>query len=181
MAISTIALDDVINAAEAARDLEIAGSSSGVAGQTVTVNFNGASYSGSVGPDGSWSVTVPEAALLPAVLPDADYEVTADVTASDGNAAPQATRTLTVHQTIPMLAINAIAGDDMLNGFEATQGISIFGTSAGASGRNVLITFDGAEYAAIVGDDGAWSAAISLPTRSQPQRCLMASTKSWPI
>ena len=90
LAINAIAGDDILNATEARQALAIGGTSNGVVGQPITVTFNGAHYSGLVGMDGSWSVTVPIAALVGTVLPDGTYEVTADTTDQDGNAVPQA-------------------------------------------------------------------------------------------
>ncbi|MDA9405693.1 Ig-like domain-containing protein, partial [Bradyrhizobium sp. CCBAU 45384] len=62
IAINTIAVDDVINAAESHSALTISGTSSGVeAGQTVTVSLNGHDYSATVLANGTWSTSVAQA------------------------------------------------------------------------------------------------------------------------
>ncbi|MGS6414863.1 Ig-like domain-containing protein, partial [Enterobacter rongchengensis] len=61
--ISTIAGDDVLNAAEAKSDLTESGTSTAEAGQTVTVSLNGKDYTTTVGADGSWTLNVPAADL----------------------------------------------------------------------------------------------------------------------
>lgn len=59
LTINTIASDDILNATEAGSPLIISGTSTAETGQTVTVTLNGATYSGNVQADGSWSVSVP--------------------------------------------------------------------------------------------------------------------------
>ncbi|MCG5047062.1 Ig-like domain-containing protein, partial [Enterobacteriaceae bacterium 155047] len=61
--LSTLAGDDILNAAEAQADLTINGTSTAEAGQTVTVTLNGKNYSATVGADGSWTLDVPAADL----------------------------------------------------------------------------------------------------------------------
>ncbi|MCV4871565.1 Ig-like domain-containing protein, partial [Escherichia coli] len=63
LTINTIASDDILNATEAGSPLTISGTSTAETGQTVTVTLNGATYSGNVQADGSWSVSVPPSAL----------------------------------------------------------------------------------------------------------------------
>ncbi|MWL81006.1 Ig-like domain-containing protein, partial [Escherichia coli] len=62
LTINTIASDDILNATEAGSPLTISGTSTAETGQTVTVTLNGATYSGNVQADGSWSVSVPTSA-----------------------------------------------------------------------------------------------------------------------
>jgi hypothetical protein len=83
-------------------------SRTGAVGQTVTVGLNGTQYTGTIASDGSRSVTVLPSALLTSVLPDGSYTVTADVSDQYGNAAQEATQSLSVHET----------GETFVNGFE---------------------------------------------------------------
>lgn len=162
VAINAINGNDVLNAAEAASGLTVTGTSGNVVGQVVTLALNGANYAGQVGGDGTWSITVPAAALAPSVLSDGSYVVTADVTAPGGAAAPTAQRTLVVHETLPTLAINPIDGNDVLNASEAQQQLIIGGVSTGAVGRTVTVALDGQTYRGQIGSDGTWS--VSVPS-----------------
>jgi serralysin len=101
IAIHPIDGDDVLNATDTQSPLTIDGITTGAAGQTLTVTFNGSTYTTAVANDGTWSVVVPQTAITPAALPDGTYTVKADVTDSNGNPAPEATETLTVDQTLP--------------------------------------------------------------------------------
>jgi Bacterial Ig-like domain len=99
----------VLNAAEAQQPLIITGTSTEVVGQTVTVGLNGEQYTGTVAGDGTWSVTVPQPALLGSALPDGTYTVTADVSDGYGNAAQEATQSLTVHELGSVIFSSAVA------------------------------------------------------------------------
>ncbi|MGC0136473.1 Ig-like domain-containing protein, partial [Enterobacter hormaechei] len=61
--INTISGDNMLNAAEAAQDLTLSGTSTVEAGQTVTVTFNGNQYTAQVQANGSWTLDVPAADL----------------------------------------------------------------------------------------------------------------------
>lgn len=61
--INTISGDNMLNAAEAAQDLTLSGTSTAEAGQTVTVTFNGNQYTAQVQANGSWTLDVPAADL----------------------------------------------------------------------------------------------------------------------
>ena len=131
--INTLSGDDVINAVEKGETLVVSGSTSGVeAGQTVTVTFGGKNYTTTVEANGSWTVNVPPADL--AALPDGAGNVQANVSNINGNNA-QADRAYSVDATAPLVAINTIANDDILNVSEAGAGITISGTTTAQAGR----------------------------------------------
>ncbi|GHK87493.1 hypothetical protein ECZU17_34300 [Escherichia coli] len=113
--INTIAGDDILNAAEAGAALTITGSSTAEAGQTVTVTLNGANYTGTVQTDGSWSISVPPADL--SALTASNYTVSAAVSDKVGNPA-SVNHNLTVDTSVPVVTINTVAGDDVINATE---------------------------------------------------------------
>ncbi|EPO2651121.1 Ig-like domain-containing protein, partial [Escherichia coli] len=115
------------------------GSTSGVeAGQTVTVTLNGVNYSGNVQADGSWSVSVPTGDL--ANLTVSPYTVSAAVSDKAGNPA-SATHNLTVDLVAPVVTINTVAGDDIINSTEHGQAQIISGSATGATtGNTVSVT-----------------------------------------
>ncbi|EIJ2902512.1 Ig-like domain-containing protein [Escherichia coli] len=160
ISINTISGDDVINAAEKGADLTLSGSTSGVeAGQTVTVTFGGKTYTTTVAGDGSWTTTVPAADL--SALRDGDASVQASVSNVNGNTA-SATHAYSVDATAPMLTINTIATDDILNAAEAGNPLTISGSSTAEAGQTVTVTLNGVTYSGIVQADGSWS--VSVPT-----------------
>nr|WP_309476274.1 Ig-like domain-containing protein [Escherichia coli] len=158
--INTLSGDDVINAVEKGETLVVSGSTSGVeAGQTVTVTFGGKNYTTTVEANGSWTVNVPPADL--AALPDGAGNVQASVSNINGNSA-QADRAYSVDATAPLVTINTIASDDILNVSEAGAGITISGTSTAEAGQTVTVTLNGVNYSGNVQADGSWS--VSVPT-----------------
>ncbi|MDO1654689.1 Ig-like domain-containing protein, partial [Escherichia coli] len=102
----------------------ISGTSTAEAGQTVTVTLNGVNYSGNVQADGSWSVSVPTGDL--ANLTASPYTVSAAVSDKAGNPA-SATHNLTVDLVAPVVTINTVAGDDIINATEHGQAQIISG------------------------------------------------------
>ncbi|WP_139560521.1 Ig-like domain-containing protein, partial [Escherichia coli] len=128
--INTIATDDILNADEAGSALTISGTSTAEAGQTVTVTLNGVNYSGNVQADGSWSVSVPTGDL--ANLTASPYTVSAAVSDKAGNPA-SATHNLTVDLVAPVVTINTVAGDDIINATEHGQAQIISGSATGAT------------------------------------------------
>ncbi|MCP2233761.1 Ig-like domain-containing protein [Erwinia aphidicola] len=158
IAIDSVALDNVLNAAEKAADVTLSGTTQGVeAGQSVTINFANGTYHASVQADGSWSVIVPAADIRN--LKDGDTTVSVSVTNVAGNNA-SAVQDVTVDTAAPTLTINTIAGDNVLNGAEAGADVAIGGTSTAEAGQRVTLTLNGQTYTASVAADGTWSTAV---------------------
>ncbi|MBB8546167.1 Ig-like domain-containing protein [Escherichia coli] len=156
--INTLSGDDVINAVEKGETLVVSGSTSGVeAGQTVTVTFGGKNYTTTVEANGSWTVNVPPADL--AALPDGAGNVQASVSNINGNNA-QADRAYSVDATAPLVTINTIASDDILNVSEADAGIAISGTTTAQAGQTLTVTLNNNTYQTTVQADGTWSVNV---------------------
>ncbi len=160
ISIDTIAADDVINAAEKGADLMLSGSTSNVEeNQTVTVTFGGKSYTATVDADGNWTATVPSADL--AGLKDGDASVQVSVTNAHGNSA-SAGREYSVDATAPGVTIDTVAGDNVINGSEASAGVTVSGTTTAETGQTVTVTLGGNSYTAQVQPDGTWS--VNVPS-----------------
>ncbi|STQ11998.1 type 1 secretion target domain-containng protein [Enterobacter cloacae] len=160
ISIDTIAADDVINAAEKGADLVLSGSTSNVEeNQTVTVTFGGKSYTATVDADGNWTATVPSADL--AGLKDGDASVQVSVTNAHGNSA-SAGREYSVDATAPGVTIDTVAGDNVINGSEASAGVTVSGTTTAETGQTVTVTLGGNSYTAQVQPDGTWS--VNVPS-----------------
>ncbi|MRM10084.1 Ig-like domain-containing protein [Enterobacter cloacae subsp. dissolvens] len=156
--INTIALDDILNATEAQSDLAISGTSTAEAGQTVTVSLNGKDYTATVGSDGHWTLNVPAADL--AALSDGSVTVTASVSDKAGNPA-SVDHNLTVDMTVPVVTINTIAGDDVINVAEHAQAQIVSGSATGAApGDKVTVTIGGQTYTTVLDAAGNWSVGV---------------------
>ena len=156
--INTIATDDILNADEAGSALTISGTSTAEAGQTVTVTLNGVNYSGNVQADGSWSVSVPTGDL--ANLTASPYTVSAAVSDKAGNPA-SATHNLTVDLAAPVVTINTVAGDDIINATEHGQAHIISGSATGATtGNTVSVTIGTTTYTTVLDANGNWSIGV---------------------
>ena len=157
--INTLAADDVINATEKGEDLLLSGISNQPEGTSITVNLNGINYTATTGASGNWSVTVPASAV--SALGEAHYTVTASVTDSVGNSASTSHDVL-VDSSLPVVTINTLAGDNIVNAAEAAAGQTLTGkVTNAASGDTVTIILGGQTYTATVQDDLTWSLPLS--------------------
>ncbi|ORT33011.1 adhesin, partial [Escherichia coli] len=158
LTINTIASDDILNATEAGNPLTISGTSTAETGQTVTVTLNGATYTGNVQADGSWSVSVPTSAL--GALTASNYTVSATVNDKAGNPG-SASHNLAVDTTAPVLTINTVAGDDIINDAEHAQALVISGTSTGGEAGDVVsVVLNGKTYTTTLDASGNWSVGV---------------------
>ncbi|RIY38620.1 Ig-like domain-containing protein, partial [Neopusillimonas maritima] len=158
--VNDITSDNVINAAESGGDVTVSGSVGGDVqdGDTVTVTVNGQTYTTQVA-DGAWSVDVAGTDLA------ADTTVDVSVTTTDaaGNSATAtAEHTYSVDTEVSAtIAIDTIAGDDVINAAEAEANITVTGTVGGdvQDGDTVTVTVGANEYTVTV-EDGAWSVSV---------------------
>ena len=156
--INTISGDNMLNAAEAAQDLTLSGTSTAEAGQTVTVTFNGNQYSAQVQADGSWTLDVPAADL--AGITDGSAAVTATVSDKAGNPASAGSSVL-VDTTVPQITFNIVAGDDIVNIAEHSQALIVSGKVTGAQAGDVItVTLNGKDYTAMLDASGNWSVGV---------------------
>ncbi|PLR38983.1 Ig-like domain-containing protein [Chimaeribacter arupi] len=157
--IDTLAGDGTLTADEANAPLVISGTiTNGQVGAAVTVDLNGHLYQTTVtASDGSWSVTVPVADL--ALLGNTDYWVSATSTDLSGNQI-NGLNLLTVDLSAPVITLDPIAGDNIINAAEAAAGVAISGQSSEAGGT-VNLLLNGVTYHAAVNDEGQWQ--VTLP------------------
>ena len=157
--ISTLAADDVINATEKGQDLQLSGTSNQPEGTRITVTLNGIDYTAIADASGNWSVTVPATAV--GALGEAHYTVTANVTDSVGNSA-SASHDVLVDSSLPVVTINTLAGDNIVNAAEVAAGQTLTGkVTHAAPGDTVTIILGGQTYTATVQDDLTWSLPLS--------------------
>ncbi|MBZ6395095.1 MULTISPECIES: Ig-like domain-containing protein [Pantoea] len=153
--------DGFLNQQEAGNDLVISGSAVGVAaGQSVLVAFNGSTYSGVVGSNGFWSVTVPASDLTDIT----DGVQAVSVTAIDANNTllTDSAQLNVVVSNQPQITLNDSAlTDGILNRADASSDLAIGGsTGKAAAGQQVELELNGKTYSATVNPDGSWSLAL---------------------
>ncbi|MDP2527174.1 beta strand repeat-containing protein, partial [Maribacter dokdonensis] len=162
IAINVVAVDDIINATEDDSPVTINGTTTNVEdGQTVTVVLNGTTYSPVV-TGNTWTFDI---SALEAQALDATETITADVDDVAGNSATQATRDIQHITTlpVPVLVIDDITADNILNATEAAADIAVTGNVTGDfnTGDTVTLTVDGTDYTGTVNALGAYS--IDVP------------------
>jgi len=159
LTVNTLSGDDVINAAEAGASLVINGSSAQFAsGTQVTVTLNGKSYTATIQSDGTWTTTVP-AADVGALADGASYQVSVSAQDSAGNSA-SATHNISVDTTAPVISVNTLSGDDVLNAVEAQQPLTVHGSSSAEAGQTVTVTLGSKTYTTTVANDGVWTLEV---------------------
>ena len=111
-------------------------------------------------PPGNWTITS-------SPLFDGVHSLTVKQTDIAGNTSVvSAALSVTVDTTAPTIAINTIAGDDIVNGSEANAGFAISGTKAGADGQAVTVKIVDSNGNVVdsyttLAAGGAWSVSVT--------------------
>ncbi|KGA35756.1 large repetitive protein [Pectobacterium brasiliense] len=160
---ASFATDNILNSTEVQSDQLLTGTASpSSAGQTVTTTLNGKTYSGTIGSDGTWSITIPSADL--SNLSDGNYSVVTRLTDAAGNNTTT-TQTIVVDASplnAPIVTIGTFAGNNIIDGAEVRVSQVLSGTSKNVEqGQTVTISFNGKPYTAQVLSNGSWSTTIS--------------------
>ena len=163
LTVSAFAGDDVLNSAEAATAQTVSGTASTTeAGRTVTVTLNSKTYTAVVNGDGTWSTTIPAGDLQ--AVPQGSNTITASLSDAAGNVTTD-THTFTTDTSAPLLNLNVVAGDNVINLAESLLGTLLSGTSSGADGQTVTVTLAGVTVGtAVIQPGGAWSLEL-LPNQ----------------
>ncbi|XSF42605.1 BapA prefix-like domain-containing protein [Cronobacter dublinensis] len=150
--------DNVLNASEVLQNQVLSGVVDAAnAGRTITVTLGGQTYTGVIGADGSWSVTLPASALQ--TLPQGLNTITVSLVDVNGNTVNQ-TVDINVDTVAPTLQLTPFT-DGVLGGEQtATDQILRGSTGVAEEGQIVTITLNGKTYTAVVEADGRWQAAI---------------------
>ncbi|MHA6431908.1 Ig-like domain-containing protein, partial [Escherichia coli] len=156
--INTVAGDDIINATEHAQAQIISGSATGATtGNTVSVTIGTTTYTTVLDANGNWSIGVPASVI--SALAQGDVTITATVTDSAGNSGT-ASHTVTVALGAPVLAINTIAVDDIINATEKGADLAISGSSNQPAGTQITVTLNGQNYTTTADASGNWSVTV---------------------
>ena len=133
------------------------------AGATVTLyDTNGTTVLGTAVADASGNWTITSSPLF-----DGVHSLTVKQTDIAGNTSVvSAALSVTVDTTAPTIAINTIAGDDIVNGSEANAGFAISGTESGADGQAVTVKIVDSNGNVVdsyttLAAGGAWSVSVT--------------------
>jgi Tol biopolymer transport system component len=168
LAISSVAGDDVINAAEAPAAVVLG--TSNAFGQTVTVTVDGV-FAGIafVQGDGTWSLSFDATALA-----NGAHSFGATVSDLAGNQST-ASRPVTVATIRPVVDILVVSGDDVIDGTDVLTAVPIDGTS-GSVGQIVQLSIDGTPAGtAVVQADGTWHQTLDFSAISGNTHAVQAS------
>ncbi|GHL75661.1 hypothetical protein ECZU34_34090 [Escherichia coli] len=124
------------------------------AGDVVSVVLNGKTYTSTTDASGNWSVGVPAADVT--ALGSGAQTITASVSDRAGNS-DDASRTVTVSLSAPVISINTIAGDDVINATEKGSDLTLSGTSDQPAGTAITVTLNGQNYSATTDASGNWA------------------------
>ncbi|MFW8635561.1 Ig-like domain-containing protein [Cribrihabitans pelagius] len=148
-----VSTGDIVNAEEQAGGTVITGT--GEAGAAVTLEIEGAARSTTVAEDGTWSLT-----FTADEIPAGEYDTAISITTTDsfGNSATTAD-VLRVDTVAPPVARGTVEGDDIINADEASDGVTLTGTSE--AGASITVEFQGLTRSVTADDAGNWSAAFA--------------------
>lgn len=157
LTINTFAGNDILNISEAASAQIISGTvSDSEVGRTVTVTLNGKTYSAVVQAGGLWSTSVPAIDLQ--ALGQASNTITASLTDAAGNVGT-VSHAIVVDTQAPLIQLDALLGDNVINAVELAAGPLLTGTVTGAPGQTITV-YTGDQRAlatGTIGSDGKFS------------------------
>ncbi len=67
---------------------------------------------------------------------------------------------MTVSLSAPVISINTIAGDDVINAMEKGSDLALSGTSDQPAGTAITVTLNGQNYSATTDASGNWSVTV---------------------
>ncbi|WP_260325973.1 Ig-like domain-containing protein, partial [Enterobacter cloacae] len=101
-----------------------------------------------VGSDGTWSVTLPASEVQS--LANGEHTLTVNVSDKAGNGSSTQAH-FTVDTVAPVVTINTVAGDDILNTSEQGQAQIVSGKASGAAAGDVVtVTVGGQSFTGVV-------------------------------
>ncbi|WMY75339.1 Ig-like domain-containing protein [Buttiauxella selenatireducens] len=155
IAIEIISTDDVLNASEIQQPITISGVTT-LLGAAITVTFNNKTYVLVADGAGRWSAQIPAEDL--AGLKDGPFDVQAQATL--GGQTANVSHTFVVDTTAPVVTIDAVTPDNIVNATEAGAALTITGKVTPLDvnfAHQVTVTINGKTFTGNVNSDGTWS------------------------
>ncbi len=154
ISIDPITADDVVNAAEAAGNIDVRGSVSGEAapGDMVSITVNGTSYSGAVGAGNVFSISVAGSDLIA----DRSFDATVVGTDEAGNPFAATTTVPSTHgvdtTASAIITVDAVAGDGVVNAVEVGGSVNVTGSVGGDAAPDDIVSLvvNGTSYSGVV-------------------------------
>jgi hypothetical protein len=145
-----------VTAAEAAQAAGVVTvSAEGAASTVVTFSRASNTVSQTVTGTGSAQALTLNAAQLSA-LGDGLVSVSAVSTDAAGNVGAASSSSFLLDTTPPVIAIDAVAGNNVINAAEKSAGVTVSGTSDAQTGQTVTVVWGGSTKTALVSSDGTW-------------------------
>lgn len=146
----TVEGDNTISATERSDGVTLGGT--GEAGASLSIEFQGQTYTTTVADNGSWSVDLPASAIQTGT-----YDSTVTLTATDAAGNSQS-ESYTLHvDTEGSVTLGApIEGDGLANADEVSDGITLTGTAE--AGSQVVVSFQGINRTVTADASGNWTA-----------------------
>ncbi|URQ59724.1 hypothetical protein LQ939_13210 [Pantoea alhagi] len=133
----------------------------GAPGDTVLITLNGKTYSGTLGHDAMWYVSVPESDI--AAIPNGKVTVSAEHTDTAGVEHHVTSEFSLINSAnkLPSLFMNKVTGDDMLSAVERGGDLLISGWGRNiGNGYEVQVTLNGHTYSTKTTNDSRWVVTI---------------------
>lgn len=173
IAMNTIEGDNIINAAEAADGVTLAGT--GEPGASLSVEFQGKTTQTTVAADGTWSLS-----FNASQIQTGTYDSAVKLTATDAAGNSTVTDYTLKIDTDGNVTLNTpIAGDNIVNGAEAAQGLNLSGTAE--AGSTVVVQLRGATRTVTADQNGTWNAsftAAEIPAGQYSETVTVTATDS---
>ena len=133
--------DDQVNATEIASAVSVSGATTGVeAGREVSLIIGGVLAAASVDDSGNFAVDVD----LSSLSADGTYTLSADVSDSAGNAAPQFSGSVLIDTTKPVINSVVLSGDDVINSSDTLASVAVSVSTSGVEdGQKLSLSVGG--------------------------------------
>ncbi len=136
----------------------LSGSVTGAAaGDLVTITINSVDYTTVVDAAGNWSLGLPASVVQG--LTDGTWTIDVSVTDRSGNTG-SSSLDVVVNTVTPVLGINTLAADDVINATEKGEDLLLSGTSNQPEGTTITVTLNGIHYTATADASGNWSVTV---------------------
>jgi hypothetical protein len=94
-------------------------------------------------------------------LGDGTVNVSAVATDAAGNISVAGTSSFTLDTVAPLLAINAVASNDIVNAVKKTAGVTVSGTSNAETGQTVSVIWGSTTQTVLVDSNGNWQTVFN--------------------
>ncbi len=136
----------------------LSGSVTGAAaGDLVTITINNVDYTTVVDAAGNWSLGLPASVIQG--LTDGTWTINVSVTDRSGNTGSSSVDVV-VNTVTPVIGINTLAADDVINAAEKGEDLLLSGTSNQPEGTTITVNLNGINYTATTDASGNWSVTV---------------------